>query len=80
MQQKKRALIVVDKLNVGGVSSSLLNLIHLMNNHLDFSLIIFDKKHSTIQDIPDCVHLVETPRLLSILGMTQSETHKEIFY
>ena len=67
-----KLLFVIDKINVGGVSSSLLNLLNYLNGKAECDLLIFSGK--CYEDkLPVYVNVVDTSVMLNLLGKTQQE-------
>lgn len=75
-----KVLFVIDKLNTGGVSSSLLNLLKEMSGKEDCSLLVFSGKSVEKGKLPDKVNIIKSPSVLRILGMTQEETFHSSFF
>lgn len=67
-----KLLFVIDKINTGGVSSSLLNLLNYLNGKAECDLLIFSGK--CYEDkLPVYVNVVDTSVMLNLLGKTQQE-------
>lgn len=74
-----KILFVIDKLNTGGVSSSLLNLLKEISSKAECDLLIFSGKKIESNKSLEKVKILKTPRILSVLGMTQKETFNNSF-
>lgn len=71
-----RELVVIDKLNLGGVTSSLLNYLEYASSFHQIDLLVFSNEVDT-SCLPGNVKLVRGPRLLSLLGFSQKEVEKK---
>lgn len=69
-----KILFVIDKLNTGGVSSSLLNLLQKVNDRAECSLMVFSGCEIEAGVLPDNIKIVKCPKILNILGLSQKET------
>lgn len=68
-----KALIVIDNINTGGITSSLFNYLRYINSKMDCSLLVFDGKSIDINRIPKNVNIINTPKLLRVLGMNKRD-------
>lgn len=69
-----KVIIVIDKLNTGGVTSSLLNFLNYLKSKCECSLLVFNEESELIKRIPREVKIIKHEKVLNILGLTQSET------
>ena len=63
-----KALIVIDNLHTGGVASSLYNYLLYVSKCMKCSLLVFDDNCIDRARIPSNVEILDTPRLLHVLG------------
>ena len=77
MPKKMRALIVIDNMDTGGIASSLYNFLSFNSEELDCDLLVFNKDSIDRNKIPGNVNVLNTPKLLKVLGMSQSEIRRE---
>ena len=71
-----RELVVIDKLNLGGVTSSLLNYLDYASSFHQIDLLVFSNVVDT-SCLPSNVKLVKSPKLLSLFGFSQKEVEKQ---
>ena len=71
-----RELVVIDKLNMGGVTSSLLNYLEFASRYHQIDLLVFSNVVDTSR-LPNSIKLVKSPSLLSLLGFSQKEVKKK---
>lgn len=74
-----KVLFVIDKLNMGGVSSSLINLLNEIHESYDCYILDFSGNQKILKKIPRNVKIISGGKTLSILGKTQKEVFKESF-
>ena len=72
-----KILFVIDKLNFGGVSSSLSNLLNEIHDTHECSLLVFSGDNKSDIVIPNNVEIIKPNKLLSILGKSQKEIMAE---
>ncbi len=77
MSYKVKTLIVIDNMSVGGIATSLYNFLHFQAENLECHLLVFDKNSIDYDRIPKSVRIIETPKLLRVLGLSQKETARE---
>ena len=71
-----KLLFVIDKLNMGGVSSSLLNILNALKDDVDCSLLIFSGETNNAK-IPSNVNIINGASILKLLGQSQNEIMRE---
>ena len=67
-----RELVVIDKLNMGGVTSALLNYLEYSARFFDIDLLVF----SNVVDrsiLPSNINVIKASKVLSLLGFSQQE-------
>lgn len=67
-----KVLIVIDKLWMGGVTTSLINLIKFFPKEVSISLLVFGLRDADKELIPERVELLNSSPLLKVLGFNQS--------
>lgn len=67
-----RELVVIDKLNMGGVTSSLLNYLEYSSRYHQIDLLVFNNVIDKVR-LPANINLVKSPTLLSLFGFSQKE-------
>ena len=72
-----KTIVVIDKLNLGGVTTSLLNYLEFTSSQNIIDLLIFAPKKEDYTKVPSNVHILEPTKALSILGKTQTEVFQE---
>lgn len=77
---KMKILFIIDKLNTGGVSSSLFNLLKVISRQEDCSLLVFNGADNARRMVPENIKIVKPAKVLSILGMYQREAWKKSFW
>ena len=75
----KKVLFVVNNLKIGGVQSSLLNLIKEIQNRYEITVLCFDRNEEDRKKIPSLVNVINANYALSYLGVSQSELKKRPF-
>ena len=65
-------LIVIDKLLMGGVTSSLLNYLRYASNFHAIDLLVFSNEIDE-KILPNSVNVIKAPRLLTLFGFSQKE-------
>lgn len=70
----KKVLIVIDNLNTGGVATSFYNFLSEMCTEAEFDILVFNENSIDADKIPSNVNIINTQKILHILG----KTHKEI--
>ncbi len=68
-----KLLFVIDKLNTGGVSSSLLNLLHYLDGKAECDLLVFSGKVPEGVSLPKSVRVLKAAKPLRLLGQSQRE-------
>jgi len=71
--EHKRLLFVNNNMEVGGVQKSLANLLACIHNDYEIDVLLFCKKGSLLDDIPDDVHILECESLFRYFGFSQGE-------
>ncbi len=74
-----RQLIVVDKLNLGGVTSSLINYLVYASKYQELDLLVFNNS-GTDSRIPSAVNVLKAPSLLRIFGESQEQIRKSSLF
>lgn len=74
MNDKKRILIVFNSFQLGGVASSMLNLLREISSKYEIDLLCFSHEGPMKELIPRQVNILPTNRWLGILGDTQKLT------
>lgn len=69
-----RALLVIDNLNTGGVATSFYNFLNEMYTEAEFDILVFNENSIDPDKIPANINIINTQKILHILG----KTHKEI--
>lgn len=69
----KKVLIVIDNLNVGGVATSLYNYLYAMSGSANYDLLVFNEESIQLDEIPQTVNVLLTPKVLHLLGKTNKE-------
>lgn len=69
-------LVVIDKLNMGGVTSSLLNYLKYASRFHKIDLLVFSNVTDKLS-LPSNVNVVKAPKLLNLLGFSQKEINEK---
>ena len=69
-----KVLLVIDNLNTGGVATSFYNFLSEMCTEAEFDILVFNENSIDADKIPSNVNIINTQKILHILG----KTHKEI--
>jgi glycosyltransferase involved in cell wall biosynthesis len=70
---KKKILIVNNNMNIGGIQKSLLNLLSVISDSYDITLLLFSDTGDYIKYIPKNVKIIKGSWGLKLLGISQSE-------
>lgn len=71
--QKKKVLIVIDNLHIGGIATSLYNLLYHTSQKVDYDLLVFNNESIEKDSIPNNVKILSAQKMLMVLGMSQGE-------
>ncbi len=74
---KKRILFINKSFIVGGIQSSMLNLINEIKDDYDVDVCVFYNNGQLKDRLPDGVNLIKTNRLLQLHGMSVAEAKKK---
>lgn len=77
MSKKIRTLIVIDNMNTGGIATSLYNFLLFQSQKMICDVLVFDMESVDKSKIPENVKIIDTPRILEVLGKSQSELNKK---
>lgn len=82
----KKILIINNNLKIGGIQKSLVNLISSLYDHDEFNsnyeinIGLFYKNGEYLKEIPKNVKIIDLPKRLQILGMSQEEARGKSFF
>ncbi|MDO4562963.1 MAG: glycosyltransferase [Clostridia bacterium] len=76
----KKLLIVNNNLAIGGIQKSLVNLLWQVRDKYDITLLLLSRCGELMDTLPPNVRIIEPPRRMRIMGMSQSEAKKAGFY
>lgn len=71
-----KILIVNNNMQIGGIQKSLVNLLSVISDEHEITLMLFNKSGELLEDIPKKVEIVNGNCFTRILGMSQSEAKK----
>ena len=71
-----RELVVIDKLNMGGVTSSLLNYLEYASRYHQIDLLVFSNVVDSSR-MPGNIKLLKSPSLLTLFGFSQKEVEEK---
>ena len=73
---KKRIFVCFTSFQVGGVASSLINLLNVIHNKYDIDLLCFSDEGTLQEQVPADVHILPSTKWAAMLGDTQRLTMK----
>lgn len=76
MSNKKRILFCLMNMNVGGISKACVDLANSLSPFFDIDVLFFSDKGYYCNFLNDSISVIEVPKKLKILGLSQSETKK----
>ena len=71
-----KTLVVIDKLNLGGVTSSLLNFLMYTSRNQEIDLLVFNNADLGIR-VPKGVNILKAPSFMRLFGLSQVDTKNE---
>lgn len=78
--KKKRILIVNKSFVVGGIQSSMLNMINALKDDYDIDLCVFNNAGQLKDRLPEGIKIIKTNKLLQLHGMSVGEAKKSGFF
>lgn len=72
----KKILIVNNNLDMGGIQTSLINLLWEIHNAYDITLLLFSKSGALLKAVPENVKVISPCKCYSVLGLTKEELKK----
>lgn len=72
----KKILIINNNLNIGGIQKSLINLLKVISNNYEVTLLLFSKTGELLKDVPNNVNVIYPNRIYKILGESKNELKK----
>lgn len=76
MGDKKKVLIVIDNMKTGGIATSLYNFLHFTHDEIECDLLVFDKESVDRTKLPVGISIIDSPRWLNVLGLSQKEVQE----
>ena len=77
---KKKILLVNKSFTVGGIQSSLLNLINEIKDDYDVSVLVYNNEGQLKDRLPEGVTMIKANWLLQLHGMSAAEAKKKSFF
>ena len=75
-----KVLLVIDNLNTGGVATSFYNFLSEMCTEAEFDILVFNENSIDADKIPTNIKIINTQKILHILGKTYKEITMESKY
>lgn len=75
----KNVLFVINNLKIGGVQSSLINLIKAIQNDYNITVLSFENDKKDLNKLPTDIHIIKARPIMRYLGISQRELKKYPF-
>lgn len=76
---KKRILLAIDNMKIGGIQKNMLNLLIELHDKFDLTLCVFNAVGKYMQEIPESVKVIQLDSAFHLLGMSNAEAKSKLF-